>query len=66
LSPIVPDRLLPIRLLNVPLAGTRVDITVEADGGVDVGDLPAGTRLITAHPDHSTSRTAAQQHDQRH
>ena len=66
LSPLVPDRLLPIRLQNVPLAGTRVDITVEADGGVDVGDLAPGVRLVTAHGGHSTSRTAAQQHDERH
>jgi glycogen debranching enzyme len=66
LSPMVPDRLLPIRLQNVPLAGTRVDITVEADGGVDVGDLAPGVRLVTAHGGHSTSRTAAQQHDERH
>ena len=66
LSPLVPDRLLPMRLENVPLAGTRVEITVEADGGLDVGDLPAGVRLVTAHPGHSTTRTAAQQDDQRH
>jgi hypothetical protein len=66
LSPLVPDRLLPMRLENVPLAGTRVEITVEADGGLDVGDLPAGVRLVTAHPGHTTTRTAAQQDDQRH
>ena len=57
----VPDRLLPIRLRNVPLAGTRVNITVEADGGVDVRDLPAGVRLVTAQPRHSPDRTSAQQ-----
>jgi hypothetical protein len=43
-----------------------VEITVEADGGLDVGDLPAGVRLVTAHPGHTTTRTAAQQDDKRH
>jgi glycogen debranching enzyme len=62
LRPMVPDRLLPLRLQNVPLAGTRVNITVEADGGVDVRDLPAGVRLVTAQPRHSPDRTSAQQH----
>jgi glycogen debranching enzyme len=62
LRPMVPDRLLPLRLQNVPLAGTRVNITVEADGGVDVCDLPAGVRLVTAQPRHSPGRTSAQQH----
>jgi glycogen debranching enzyme len=62
LRPMVPDRLLPLRLQNVPLAGTRVNITVEADGGVDVRDLPAGVRLVTAQPRHSPGRTSAQQH----
>jgi glycogen debranching enzyme len=66
LAPMVPDRLLPMRLQNVPLAGTRLDITVEANGGVEVGDLPAGIRLVTAHPGRSTSRNAAQQHGQNH
>lgn len=66
LSPIVPDRLLPVRLQNVPLAGIRVNITVEADGGVEVGDLPAGVRLVTAHRGRSPGRAAAQQHDQSH
>lgn len=48
LRPMLPDRLLPMRLENVPLAGTRTSITVDEDGGLDVRDLPAGVRLITA------------------
>jgi glycogen debranching enzyme len=52
LCPMVPDRFLPIRLQNVPLAGTRTDISVEVDGKVDVGDLPAGLRLVTGRPTH--------------
>ena len=66
LCPMVPDRLLPMRLENLPLATTRITITVEADGEVDVGDLPAGVRLVTAQPRHSPTRTSAQQHDRRH
>ncbi|CAN3128614.1 glycogen debranching N-terminal domain-containing protein [Mycobacterium sp. smrl_JER01] len=50
LCPIVPPRLLPVHLENVPIAGTRVSITVESDGRVDVGGLPAGVRLVTAPP----------------
>ena len=65
MTPMVPDRLLPIRMQNVPLAGTRVDISVQADGGVDMGDLPAGVRLVTAHPRRPPGRTAEQK-DQRH
>jgi len=65
LCPMVPDRFLPIRLQNVPLAGTRVDISVEADGNVEVGDLPAGVRLVTARPKRPPSRNAEPK-DQRH
>jgi hypothetical protein len=51
-------------LHNVPLAGTLVSTTVDAEGGVDVCDLP-GVRLVTAQPGHSPGgRAAAQQHDQ--
>ena len=56
LCPMVPDRFLPIRLQNVPLAGTRIDISVEVDGKVDVGDLPAGLRLVTGRPSHPPGR----------
>lgn len=60
-----PSRFLPMRLHNVPLAGTRVSITVDAEGGVDVCDLPPGVRLVTAQPMYSPGgRAAAQQHDQ--
>jgi glycogen debranching enzyme len=60
LCPMVPDRLLPVRLENVPLAGTRMSIAVDADGGVDVSDLPAGVRLVTAQPGPPPGRTLDQ------
>jgi hypothetical protein len=66
LYPIAPSRFLPMRLHNVPLAGTRVSITVDAEGGVDVCDLPPGVRVVTAQPRHSPGRASAQQHDQGH
>jgi glycogen debranching enzyme len=49
LCPMVPERLLPVRLENVPLAGTRVSIAIEADGRVDVSNLPPGIELVTSH-----------------
>jgi hypothetical protein len=58
LCPMVPDRFLPIRLQNVPLAGTRIELSVAVDGSVDVGDLPAGVRLVRAHPKHPPRQTA--------
>ena len=58
LCPMVPDRFLPIRLQNVPLAGTRMELSVEVDGSVDVGDLPAGVRLVRADPKHPPRQTA--------
>jgi glycogen debranching enzyme len=66
LCPMVPPRLLPVRLENVPLAGARMNIAVDADGGVDVSDLPAGVQLVTAQPRQSPGRTPAQQADQGH
>jgi glycogen debranching enzyme len=45
--PIVPERLLPLRVENVPLAGARIDVTVEPEGTVDLSGLPTGIRLIT-------------------
>jgi glycogen debranching enzyme len=66
LCPMVPPRLLPVRLENVPLAGARMNIAVDADGGVDVSDLPAGVQLVTAQPGQSPGRTPAQQADQGH
>jgi glycogen debranching enzyme len=51
--PILPERLLPLRVENVPLAGARIEITVESDGTIDVIGLPAGIRLISAgRPQH--------------
>ncbi len=37
----LPDRLLPMRFDNVPLAKSRMSITVDKGGGVHVSDLPA-------------------------
>jgi glycogen debranching enzyme len=48
LQPIVPDRLLPLRLENLPLAGGRVDIAVDAVGRIDISGLPPGLRLSTS------------------
>jgi glycogen debranching enzyme len=58
LCPMVPDRFLPIRLRNVPLAGTRMEFSVGVDGGVDADNLPAGVRLVRSHPKHPPGRTA--------
>lgn len=44
----VRDRLLPMRLDNVPRAGSWMSIVINKDGGVDVCDLPTGVRLVTA------------------
>src|ERR1700733_8896518 len=55
----------PIRLQNVPLAGTRMEFSVAEDGSVDVGNLPAGVRLVRSHPKHPPSRTA-EPRDQSH
>ena len=63
LCPMVPDRFLPIRLKNVPLAGTRMELSVEVDGSVDVNDLPAGVRLVRADPKHPP-RQSAERKDQ--
>ncbi|BBY48100.1 amylo-alpha-1,6-glucosidase [Mycolicibacterium arabiense] len=56
LSPMVPDRLLPICMENVPLAGTRMSVTVEANGTVDVRGLPEGVRLVTPRTSPPTRR----------
>jgi glycogen debranching enzyme len=58
LCPMVPDRFLPIRLQNVPLAGTRMEFSVDVAGGVDVANLPAGVQLVRSHPKHPPGRTA--------
>jgi glycogen debranching enzyme len=47
LAPALPQRMLPLRLRNVPLAGGRLDITVDADGGA-VHGLPEGVHLLRA------------------
>jgi glycogen debranching enzyme len=48
LQPIVPDRLLPLRLENLPLAGERVDIAVDSVGRIDIAGLPVGLHLSTS------------------
>jgi glycogen debranching enzyme len=59
--PTLPDRWLPLRLENVPVAGERLDITVDPNGDIEVRGLPAGVRLLTAPPrTASVSRTATQ------
>ena len=45
LDPALPDRLLPMRLSNLPLGGSRLDMAVRADG-VDVDGLPDGVWLV--------------------
>jgi glycogen debranching enzyme len=45
LDPVVPERFLPLRLENVPLADGRLEITVRADG-CDVSGVPPGVTLI--------------------
>jgi glycogen debranching enzyme len=45
LAPVVPDRLLPLRLENLPLAGGRMEISVRPDG-YEVSGLPASAALI--------------------
>lgn len=47
LRPMLPDRLLPLRLENVPMAGTRVGISVDVDNRAVTSDLPAGIRVVT-------------------
>lgn len=49
ICPVLPDRLLPLRIENVPLAGARLQVEVDPDGNLDVHGLPTGMRLITAH-----------------
>jgi glycogen debranching enzyme len=46
-APSIPGRFLPLRLENIPLGGARFDISVSADGGLDVNGLPPGVRLVT-------------------
>jgi glycogen debranching enzyme len=62
LCPMFPDRLLPVRLDNVPLAGTRMSVVVDEDGRVDVSDLPEGIELMTAQHGQSPARTLDQGH----
>lgn len=59
LSPMVPDRLLPIRIQNLPLAGARWEMAVQRNGDIDVGELPAGVRVITGRPENPPARGAA-------
>ncbi|HTF55555.1 MAG TPA: glycogen debranching N-terminal domain-containing protein [Pseudonocardia sp.] len=45
LAPAVPERLLPLRLENVPLAGARMEITVRSDG-YEASGLPTSAALV--------------------
>jgi glycogen debranching enzyme len=47
LDPVVPDRLLPLHLENVPLANGRLEITVRSDG-FEVSGLPRSATLVGA------------------
>jgi glycogen debranching enzyme len=48
LSPGLPERWLPLQVENIPLAGKRFGISVNADGDLASTDLPAGLRLVTS------------------
>ncbi|WP_242456282.1 glycogen debranching N-terminal domain-containing protein [Mycolicibacterium sp. P1-18] len=48
LNPILPSRFLPLSMENVPLAGARVSLDVDRDGGVRAHGLPPGIELDTA------------------
>jgi glycogen debranching enzyme len=47
LFPTLPERWLPLRVENIPLAAERFAITVDADGDVETIGLPDGLRLVT-------------------
>jgi hypothetical protein len=49
MAPAVPERMLPLRIERIPLAGARVDVEVRADG-LTVDGLPDGVRLVVADP----------------
>ena len=49
MAPAVPERMLPLRIERIPLAGARVDVEVRADG-LTVDGLPDGVRLVAADP----------------
>jgi hypothetical protein len=56
LAPAVPDRVLPLRLENVPLAQRRVEIEVSATG-VEVRGLPPSVVLLgSERPDPPDAR----------
>jgi glycogen debranching enzyme len=49
MAPAVPERMLPLQVEQIPLAGARVDVEVLADGWT-VDGLPDGVRLVVADP----------------
>jgi hypothetical protein len=51
IRPILPGRLLPLRIENFPLAGARLNVTVESGGSIDIEGLPSGLRLNTVPHD---------------
>jgi glycogen debranching enzyme len=46
LFPTLPERWLPLRVENIPVAGNRFDITLDEDGELAVTGLPAELRLV--------------------
>jgi hypothetical protein len=49
MAPAVPERMLPLRIERIRLAGARVDAVVRADGWT-VDGLPDGVRLVLDDP----------------
>ncbi|HVR00381.1 MAG TPA: glycogen debranching N-terminal domain-containing protein [Mycobacterium sp.] len=65
ICPIVPDRLLPLRIENFPLAEARLNITVEPGGNIEVEGLPSGLRLNTSPQSSSPTGRRATAHDRK-
>jgi hypothetical protein len=66
LSPTLPDRWLPLRVENIPVAGTRFDISLDEDGALEVTGLPAELRLVTTRRRTPGGRIATRNHDSGH
>ncbi|MDQ3107269.1 MAG: amylo-alpha-1,6-glucosidase, partial [Actinomycetota bacterium] len=47
LSPAVPAAIGPLRVEGIPLAGSRVTVVVDAEGGFTVDGLPPGIDVLT-------------------
>jgi hypothetical protein len=66
LFPTLPDRWLPLRVENIPVAGKRFDITLDEDGDMEVTGLPADLRLVTTRRRTPGGRIATPNHDSGH